>query len=506
MSGSNPLYDVIRDGTRCFIQQVSESEDNNPPQSVITEIQISEPDDGGKFATQFQPEVRTVSHPSRKSFEYADLGKTVWSDLVKQILSDEESEGTSGIDRYRAQYQERLSMLTAFPWKVMDYTGGFQYSEDAFNAAFQDHLAESDDEYATYRIVVPLLNVASTLDHLPINVANPNHRPSQGNPSVITSLEIAEFTEAELSAICTYERYMPDPNMDLYPNQLAANLPTHKLLIDFNSISNVQLGMDHATRIGDTVIKAMDKMVEKRAEEVVTALRLHKPTSSPAAGQPYFIVSDWRTYRDDIQSTDVHRGFFSGYRPSFWNPELAGGNYELDEEAADGFESFWKEYSNYIQLDQDHRFGSQLSRFNNTYQNPEPRDQIIDAVIAFETLLLKGCTIGSKTTTLSLIGSILLAQIEQESRDNLRQFFRNLYDVRGKIVHDDKDWESIVNRIDFQIFDEQPSAQEYADRTQKLLAETIQVYMDQMAQRGINIAETNKQIYESMRDINYTNE
>ena len=503
MSESNPLYEAIKDGTKRFIQQVSESEDSDPPESVITEIQISEPEGGGEFATQFQPEVRTISHPSRKSFEYADLGEAVWSDLVKQISSGEERKEESGIDRYQAQFQELQSILMAFPWKVMDYTGGFEYSEAAFDAAFQDHLAESSDEYTTYKIVVPLLNVASTIDSLQISVEYPNHRPSQGNPSVIKSLEIAEFTESELSAICTYERYMPDPSRDLYPNQLAANLPSHKLLIEFDSIQDVQLGMDQATRIGDVVTPAMDGMAEEKAEEMVTALRLHKPTSSPAAGQPYFVISDWRTYRDDIRSTDVHRGFFSGYRPAFWNPELAGGNYELDEEAAEGFESFWDKYSEYIQLGSDHRYGSQLRRFNNTYQNSNPRDQIVDAVIAFETLLLKGCTIGGKTTTLSLIGSILLDQLEDESREDLRQYFRNLYDVRGKIVHYDKDWESIADGIDFQIFEDQPSKNEYADRTQELLAKTIRVYLDQMVERGTNIAETNSRIYQLMQNIDY---
>jgi flagellin-specific chaperone FliS len=118
-------------------------------------------------------------------------------------------------------------------------------------------------------------------------------------------------------------------------------------------------------------------------------------------------------------------------------------------------------------------------------------------------ILLKGCTIGGKTTTLSLIGSILLDQLKDESREDLRQYFRNLYDVRGKIVHYDKDWESIADEIDFRIFEDQPSKNEYADRTQELLAETIRVYLDQMVERGTNIAETNSRIYELMQNIDY---
>lgn len=76
-----------------------------------------------------------------------------------------------------------------------------------------------------------------------------------------------------------------------------------------------------------------------------------------------------------------------------------------------------------------------FKRFQRAYQETDPEDQLIDFLIAFEALFLKGEKAGeSRGDIIAIACSHLLGKNEQE-REEVRQFLTKAYSIRNCIVH-----------------------------------------------------------------------
>ena len=500
---------LVRPPVREFVDRVAAEETEDVPDSIIIECKMVD-SGNGKFGKKFSFDTRTVPHPSRNMPRHGY--RDVFSDTAEEIVADhrisrsfppyDEEPGPDFPDPEVHRWNQKL---LEFAWKVMDYEGDFTYSDDAFLTALTDHfLVDSDD---TYLVLIPLLNVVSNIDNIPLDVAETAVHPHENDPFIIQNLHVERFSDAALSAILTYEGFLSAPTQDLYASSgLSFNHPSHHLLIEFDGLYDTTFGL-RSSNVDNSMVseRLLEKAIET-ANRVLAAMRLDDPSTHPGAGQAYIVNRDWRTYRDDINSIDLHRPLTARYDPVLWNPHLTGSNYAVDEQSADHLQRFWKRYASKISFEDGAPFKRSLSRFNEIYGRSSPKDQLVDVVIVFEGVLQKGVEIGGLGTTMALIGSILLDGRTGRSRKELRRFFRSLYHARSEIVHNDKQWDSIIDSDDFDLVDnDNPSIHEFVEETRGIVSETILSYMDQLAQNDRSIGDTNTLIYNAMRGVGSPN-
>jgi hypothetical protein len=495
---------LIRPPVREFIDRVSAEETGDIPSSIIVECEMVD-SGNGKFAKEFSFETRMVPHPSRNRHQHGYMD--VFSDAAEEIVADPEvsrsfppRDEEFGPDFPDPEVRQWNQKLFEFAWKVMDYEGDFTYSDDAFLTALTNHFLVDPDD--TYLVLIPLLNVVSNIDNIPLDVDKTDVHPHENDPFIIQDLRVERFSDAALSAILTYEGFLSDPTQDLYASSgLSFNHPSHYLLIEFDGLYDTTFGLRSSNMDNSIVSEPLLEKAVETADRVLAAMRLDDPSTHPGAGQAYIVNRDWRTYRDDINSTDLYRPWTARYDPVLWNPHLTGSNYEVDERSADHLQRFWKRYASEISFDDGAPFERSLSRFNEIYGRSNPKDQLVDAVIVFEGVLQKGVKIGGLGTTMALIGSILLDSRTGRSREELRSFFRSLYHARSKIVHEDAQWDSIIDSDDFDpVGDDDPSIHEFVEQTRSVVSDTILAYMDQRAWNDRSIGDTNTLIYNAMRD------
>lgn len=494
---------------RRYISHVNRKESgNDSPTSIIIEAEMSDGDSDSKFSKRFRRHTRTVAHPSKISRKhpsqefFKDTAKTIVDDPdIGRSFPPRDSDDQPFFDDWDPEVQRWEQKLHEFSWKVMDYSGGFHLTREAFIAALSDHFLVP--EIGTYRVIVPLLNVNSMPNRIPLTVAESNVKPHPNNPYVTQDLAIERFTNPELSAIFTYEGYLSDPTQQLHAGSgLSFNHPSQKLMIEFVSSNSTNFGLGFDTSDSDFVARSLIKKSRKTAERVVSAMRLDETSSKPGTGQAYIVTPDWRTYRDDINSIDLYRPWTTGYEPRMWQQERKGSSYSIDEQEFLRVQRFWDRYSYYISFDEEAPFERSLSRFNEIYKRSNSKDQIVDSVIIFEGLLTKGCEIGGLGTTLRLIGSLLLDDRSDLSRSDLRDFLSNLYYARSQIVHDDATWNEIIESESFNSIDTEVSnIHSFASFARKLASRAILTYMDQMIEHDRSIGATNMRIYDAMRNV-----
>jgi hypothetical protein len=500
---------LIRPPVCEFIDRVAEEETGDVPDSIIVECEMVD-SGNGKFGKEFSFDTRLVPHPSRNRHQHGYID--IFSEATEEIVTDPEisrsfppHDEESGLDFPDPEVHRWNQKLVEFTWKVMDYEGDFTYSDNAFLTALTDHLLIDSDD--TYPVLVPLLNVVSNIDNVPLDVAETAVHPHENDPFIIQDLRVERFSDAALSAILTYEGFLSDPTQDLYASSgLSFNHPSHHLLIEFDGLYDTAFGLRSSNMDNSIVSEPLLEKAVETADRVLTAMRLDDPSTYPGTGQAYIVNRDWRTYRNDVNSIDLHRPWTARYDPVLWNPYLTGANYKVDERSADHLQRFWKRYASEISFENGAPFERSLSRFDEIYGRSNPKDQLVDAVIVFEGVLQKGVEIGGLGTTMALIGSILLDGRTGRSREELRSFFRSLYHARGEIVHKDAQWDSIMDSDDFDpVGDDDPSIREFVEETRSVVSETILMYMDQRARNDRSIGDTNTLIYNAMRDAGPSN-
>jgi hypothetical protein len=111
-----------------------------------------------------------------------------------------------------------------------------------------------------------------------------------------------------------------------------------------------------------------------------------------------------------------------------------------------------------------------FKRFQRAYHEPDPEDQLIDFLIAFEALFLKGEKAKeSHGDIIAIACSHLLGKNEQE-REEIRQFLTKAYSIRNYIVHGSEYQKPFV--------DKEYEMNEFVSKIEDFLRESIKKLLD----------------------------
>ncbi len=162
------------------------------------------------------------------------------------------------------------------------------------------------------------------------------------------------------------------------------------------------------------------QVARKQFDEACSALRLFK---NGAVSYDYIRVG--------TTSWELHGGTSTvglvGRRPSI------GPRYLLSNEEAPEFLKFWHLFQKARRKKQK-RIDVALRRFNFAYERVRPEDRLIDYLIGFEALLLKGEERQELEYRLALRGSVLLGRTSEE-RKKVFDELKTAYHERSNIVH-----------------------------------------------------------------------
>lgn len=162
------------------------------------------------------------------------------------------------------------------------------------------------------------------------------------------------------------------------------------------------------------------QIARKQFDEACSALRLYK---SGAVSHDYIrIVST---------SWELHGGTYTlssiGMRPAI------GPQHLLSKEEVAEFLRFW-EFFQRVRKKKQKRTDIALRRFNFAYERVRPEDKLIDYLIGFEALLLKGDERQELEYRLALRGSVLLGKTPEERQAVFKEL-KTAYRERSNIVH-----------------------------------------------------------------------
>jgi len=162
------------------------------------------------------------------------------------------------------------------------------------------------------------------------------------------------------------------------------------------------------------------QIARKQFDEACSALRLYK---SGAVSHDYIRIGS--------TSWELHGGTYTvssiGMRPAI------GPQHLLSKEEVAEFLKFW-EFFQRVRKKKQKRTDVALRRFNFAYERVRPEDKLIDYLIGFEALLLKGDERQELEYRLALRGSVLLGKTSEE-RQTVFKELKTAYRERSNIVH-----------------------------------------------------------------------
>lgn len=472
------LKQLLEEPTKEFIRSVRANfaDEELPTTTVLKQSE------SGEF------EEIVVTHPSMLLEDYPSTG--IFREAATQVVNNLPKQELQPInDHYSGKAYDFTDLLEiefrTLAHAVVDYEGKLEYSKSSFESAFQGFV--SSDKLG---VIVPILNFEG--DFPDIEIQPLEYGLDKGVP---TRVGISRLSVAELNGIYSSETGVGSPiyEENSISSTVGYDFPisdwTHKIDLRFSaSISGIGLSLP------EIVDQNQESSIEK-VQRLLTALRLFKPSYDIGVKQYYHVGYHWLYEREDVANV-----LGSSLSTEVLVPTTAP--YSLSESEADDFASFWERYQDEIKPTDNELFSSQIRRFNSTYLKSTLEDRIVDAVIAFESLLLKDLgTQSSITFRLVLRASLLLEPRSEYDRDFLQTFFKNVYFARGEIVHKDRNLESILDDRRFKGFEEPVTPLSFSILCRDLLAQTICGYMDIHIEHGLNITQTNQKIDQSILNM-----
>lgn len=460
------VKDRLQDAVQDFIQRVASEHDEIPSREVY---RVAESGNEGREA---------VANPSRVFTEYrisADKDTPILRDASEWLynsdngfelnLSDEDGNDIENPDKDQVipWYTNEILM---FAGQVMDYSGDFIYSDEAFDAAFEDYFKPKYSDSNCYEVIVPLLNFHGPDTVIKLNPdieigRNENHNGK------ITHIEVSPLTRGEKSGIFTFESRAFSLGST---GMRGASRWSHKLKFECETDGVKHGGLEN---------KVIDR--------VLTVLRLFKPETADMGSQGHYRRNpNWLDYREGITNIDS----------STWSsrtPTLRGLGYELEEDDITEFRDFWRSYRHEIDSETGSDLSTAIRRFNQTYSKETDEDRLIDCVIAFEATLLNEITQhASYRFRLPLRAGLLLDEASDHNRQYIHQFFKRVYDARSNVVHTGGELQ------EQSVLSETLRPSEFAKKTRDFLRLAILQYVDNQSE-GKNIRETNQEIDDAMK-------
>ena len=201
------------------------------------------------------------------------------------------------------------------------------------------------------------------------------------------------------------------------------------------------------------------QIARRQFDEACSALRLYK---SGAVSHDYIRIGS--------TSWELHGGTYTvssiGMRPAI------GPQHSLSEEEVAEFLKFWGFFQR-VRKKKLKRTDIALRRFNFAYERVRPEDKLIDYLIGFEALLLKGDEHQELEYRLALRGSVLLSKTPEE-RQTVFKELKTAYRERSNIVHGGTVKEAI------KIGDEKIKFNEFVEKVEQRLRSAIKEFLGRL--------------------------
>lgn len=163
------------------------------------------------------------------------------------------------------------------------------------------------------------------------------------------------------------------------------------------------------------------KYIEKEIGKILLAMRLYKPIS-------VFCKIIWFIEKDETKSTIILDSPLPRIEEMLFSHDLL----RFDE-----LEKIVKIVKKIDRIDFDERksFRIACERFNRTFEKYKEDEIIIDLIIAFEALLLRGKKVQSNIGQFIGLGCSMLLGKDDKERNEISEFVVKAYEIRNKIVH-----------------------------------------------------------------------
>jgi hypothetical protein len=375
----------------------------------------------------------TVEQPSKIVRDTNRFKHFYFSDLAESLIDD----GLSFCPHRRDDVEQSLHGKRIFRLAklTLDYAGAVTFDEDAFDTAYEDHLAPLYASTHVHRVVFPLPRVILrpedfregfqlTLEPLKDSVDNGEYVAS-----LTDDLLLSKIPDFEMTAMQTYGT----PGMITQPDQTQKRLGWATTLeVEFEVTyrptkhNSEHTGLDLSWTGNQALSEAA-----AIAKQVVTALRLWAPKEYAGLGPGYLLRDSWKTYRGI--SADVDRVIipeFGQRGKSFHRDSI-----ELPEAEQDALREHWQRIGPYCTLEDEtsNTLYRCLTRFNRMYERSTSEDQIVDAFLGFETTLIRS----NPGSALPNRAAALLRDQDDCDPDEVRAFLEGVRRIRNRIVHND---------------------------------------------------------------------
>ena len=202
-------------------------------------------------------------------------------------------------------------------------------------------------------------------------------------------------------------------------------------------------------------ISTNDKFkTSKKMFEIILALRLLREGYVSGSGVIYFIETKKGNYRDSSSAFSESPRKWEQIRNSYLNFEDFSPLIELIHriEQAKIYER------KHVHL--------AVKRFNRSYERPDIDDKLIDLMIAFEILFLKGENVRAPTGVVIGVGCSMLLGKNNKEREEINRVLVKAYSIRNKIVHGGSYKQSIQMDKEYSIY-------EFVNKVEHYLRESI---------------------------------
>ncbi|QRY26062.1 hypothetical protein [Halobacterium sp. BOL4-2] len=508
MTLKSEVHDDVKSACRSYISSIEQGEDEVPSDTVYpltgSGLRFREPKEVDR------PSLALRRNPGEHySSEFDSVSQYIADELDFEMVPEVDIDGEGDAHVVNAELSGRIEdSLRDFTGLVMDYAGSFEFTDAAFEAAYDNQFEPDYADRVEYEILVPLKGVRAGSD---ISLGTSFRFDSQfDGPYHISDIAVTDISDTEWNGIATFDApfdasnnvQTPEVVQDYsYSKVLRVTIERRRQNIREYILENRGEDPDELRAESVSVLTVdnlsymiHDHLVRELVDTVERTFHHYKPRCDPGFGTGYILSPSWMSYRDI--SEDIVDELYV---------ERDAGHGELVlENGQNGFKTFWDKYASYF-TDQDTHYDKPLVRFEEMFHKRRNEDAILDCLIALEGTLLRGTQGSSYTFRLGLRGSFLLDGSNQLAwnREKTREFLSGLYAIRGEIVHQDRSLEDAIDEVNNSEL-ENYNASSLAEEARVVFARIILRYIDHDINHGLSIDEVNQHMDQAALNASYS--
>ncbi|WP_241431143.1 hypothetical protein [Halococcus thailandensis] len=502
------MHDDVKSACRSYISSIKQGEDEIPTDTVYQltgdVVRYRKPEEVKRpsFALRINP-------GEHYSSEFESISECIADELSFEMVPEVDIDGEGNAHVVNDELSGKIEdSLIDFAGLVLDYTGSFDFDEEAFEAAYDNQFEPDYADRQEYEIIIPVDGVQLESD---INLGTNFQFDSQfDGPYHISDIEMTDVSDREWNGVATFDAPYNAPNTTQIPKStqdysfskvLRVTIERRRQNIreyilntqgkDPNELAAESVSVLTADLLSYTI---HDNLVREFVNTVERSLHYYKPRCDPGFGTGYILAPSWMTYRgiaeDIVDVLYVEREAGHG--------EIALGD------GQDSFSAFWDRYASYF-TNQDSHYDKPLVRFEEMFHKRRDEDAILDCLIALEGTLLRGTRGSSYTFRIGLRGSFLLDGSDRLpwNREKIQDFLSGLYAVRGEIVHQDRSLADAIDEVNNNELDNY-SAADLAEEARVVFAKILLRYIDHDIDFGLSIDEVNQDLDRAALDASYS--